>query len=150
NDNGTHSIKAKIRDKDGGVSEYTANVTIANVAPTATFSAPTRVHAGNAIDLALTTPLDAEIGRPSRRYAFDSGAGQGYGPFGASASASCPTSDNGTRTVKGKIRDKDGGVSEYTASVTIANVAPTATFSAPTRVPAGYSIDLALTSPLDA
>ena len=29
----------------------------------------------------------------------------------------CPTTDNGTRTVNGKIRDKDGGTNKYTASV---------------------------------
>ncbi|HET7667611.1 MAG TPA: hypothetical protein VFK56_16400, partial [Mycobacterium sp.] len=56
-------------------------------------------------------------------YAFD--CGSGYGTFGASSTASCPTTDNGARAVKGKIQDKDGGVSEYTANVTINNVAPT-------------------------
>ncbi len=33
--------------------------------------------------------------------------------------ASCPTSDNGTRTVKGRITDKDGGSTTYTKTVTI-------------------------------
>ena len=31
------------------------------------------------------------------------------------ATASCPTTDNGSRTVKGKVLDKDGGSTEYTA-----------------------------------
>ena len=39
-------------------------------------------------------------------------------------SASFPPNDNGTHTVKGTIQDKDGGVNEYTASVTVNNVAP--------------------------
>ena len=46
-------------------------------------------------------------------YAFDCGDGSGYGAFGATASATCPTDENGTRSVKGKIRDKDNGVTEY-------------------------------------
>ena len=44
--------------------------------------------------------------------------------FSATSTASCPTTDNGSRTVKGKIHDKDGGVNDYTATVTINNVAP--------------------------
>src|SRR5205807_8253076 len=44
-------------------------------------------------------------------------------------SATCSTNDNGTRHVKGEIRDKDGGVSSYSADVTVDNVAPTATFN---------------------
>src|SRR5439155_911061 len=55
-------------------------------------------------------------------YAFD--CGSGYGAYSTTASATCATTDNGVRSVKGKIKDKDGGVSEYTASVTVSNVNP--------------------------
>src|SRR5205823_11107639 len=50
-----------------------------------------------------------------------------YGAFGAANSTSCPTTDNGSRAVGGKIRDKDGGTTEYTATVTVKNVAPAVT-----------------------
>src|SRR5207237_3274642 len=40
---------------------------------------------------------------------------------------SCPTSDNGSRTVNGKSVDKDGGVTEYSQAVTINNVPPSVT-----------------------
>ena len=50
-------------------------------------------------------------------YAFD--CGSGYGAFGSSNTASCPTSDTGTRSVGGKIKDKDDGVTEYRASVDV-------------------------------
>ncbi|HVD49521.1 MAG TPA: hypothetical protein VNB50_05795, partial [Gaiellaceae bacterium] len=43
----------------------------------------------------------------------------GYTAFGTASSRSCPTGDTGMRTVKGKVRDKDGGVSEYTATVQV-------------------------------
>ena len=41
----------------------------------------------------------------------------------------CPTSESGTRTVEGRIRDKDGGTSTYTATVevTAPNQAPVLT-----------------------
>ena len=57
--------------------------------------------------------------------------------------------DNGTRSVKGEIRDKDGGSSTYSATVTVKNVAPTATFNNDGPVNEGSSIKLSLTSPSD-
>src|SRR5207247_4705951 len=67
----------------------------------------------------------------------------------AGTSATCPTSDNGLRSVSAKIRDKDGGVTEYTDSVTVNNVAPTATFGNDGPVDEGSSFHLSLTSPSD-
>src|SRR5205823_24260 len=115
------------------------------VAPTATFHAPASVHAGSAIALSLTGPPDPSAADTAAgfEYAFD--CGSGFGAFGSASSASCPTSDNATRTVKGRIRDKDGGTSEYRADVTVNNVAPTATFNAPLSVFAGSSFTLSLT-----
>jgi hypothetical protein len=96
-------------------------VTVSNVAPTATFNAKDSVSAGNPISLSLTNPFDpSSVDSGSLQYAFDCGDGTGYGAFGSTNSRSCPTaSSSSTRTVKGKIQDNDGGVSEYTASVTI-------------------------------
>ncbi|HEX3255750.1 MAG TPA: Ig-like domain-containing protein [Gaiellaceae bacterium] len=126
NDNGSRTVKGKIKDKDGGVSEYTASVTIANVAPTATFNA-SDVNEGSDIHLSLTGASDPSSADTAAGFTYAFNCGSGYGAFGSSSSADCPTNDNGSRTVKGKVKDKDGGVSEYTASVTIANVAPTVT-----------------------
>jgi predicted extracellular nuclease len=98
-----------------------ATVTIANVPPTAAFVAPASGFAGFAFTLSLTGPSDPSTADTAAgfQYAFDCGDGAGYGPFGASPTASCPTSDVGTRTVRGQVRDKDGGVSEYTATVAV-------------------------------
>jgi PKD repeat protein len=135
----------------GGTASTTFTLTVNNVAPTATFSAPTSVSEGSAINFSLTAPLDPSSADTAAgfTYAFDCGDGTGFGVFSATSSRSCPTADNGTRTVAGKIQDKDGGVTTYTASVTVDNVAPTATFSAPASVDQGTSIALSLTSPLD-
>jgi hypothetical protein len=81
------------------------------------------------------------------QYAFD--CGSGYGAYSGTSTASCSTNDNGTRAVKGKIKDKDGGETEYTASVTVNNVTPTATFSQNGPVNEGSNIVLSLTSPSD-
>ena len=95
---------------------------VLNVAPTATFNAPPSVSEGSPIAVSLTTPVDVPADLGSLQYAFDCGAG--YGPFGAANTVSCPTVDNGTLDVGGKVKDKDGGVSEYIATVTIYNVPP--------------------------
>jgi len=77
------------------------------------------------IALSLTSPFDPSSVDTAAgfQHAFD--CGSGYGAFGSSNSTACPTDDNGTRTVKAKIRDKDGDETEYTASVIVHNVAPT-------------------------
>src|SRR5207249_1354435 len=57
--------------------------------------------------------------------------------------------DNGTRTVKGKVLDKDGGFSEYTATVTIDNVVPTATLSNNGPVAEGSPATISFSGQLD-
>jgi hypothetical protein len=124
-DNGTLSVRGKVKDKDGGERPYTASVTVNNVAPTASFSNNGPVNEGSSFTLSLTSPSDPSSADTSAgfTYAFDCGGGT-YGAYGASNSTSCPTTDNGTRTVRGKIKDKDGGYTGYTGSVTVNNVAP--------------------------
>lgn len=126
-DDGTRAVRAKIRDKDGGEREYAASVVVRNVAPTALLSAPASVDGGSTFALALTGAADVSAADAAAgfAYAFDCGSGSGYGAFGAASSAQCPTADDGTRTVRAKIRDKDGGESEYVATVDVVNVPPT-------------------------
>src|SRR5262249_6493902 len=75
----------------------------------------------------LTTPVDVAADLPGLQYAFDFGSG--YGAWGSSSGANFTTTDNGPLAVKGKVRDKDGGVTEYTATVQVLNVAPIAALS---------------------
>ncbi len=89
-----------------------------NVAPTATFNAPASSFAGFPFTLSLTgatDPAPADV----LTYAFDCGDGSGYGAFGAASTRSCPTTFIGTRSVGGKVRDDDGGVTEYRATVQV-------------------------------
>ncbi len=128
---GTRTVRARIIDRDGGFTDLTTDITVRNVAPTATFNVPASVNEGRAFTLSLTSPSDPSSADTAAgfTYAFDPGDGSGYLPFSQSNSISFPTNDNGTRTVKGKIRDRDGGVTEYVGSVTVNNVAPIASLS---------------------
>jgi putative Ig domain-containing protein/PKD domain-containing protein len=149
---GSVTIAGEAKDKDGGIStSVSSTFTILNVAPTATFNAPSSVNEGSAINLSLTNPSDPSAADVAAglKYAFDCGNGSGYDALSASSTKSCSTDDNGTRNVKGKIQDKDGGFTEYTATVTVNNVPPTATFNAPASVNEGSAINLSLTNPVD-
>ncbi|MDX6472414.1 MAG: large repetitive protein, partial [Gaiellaceae bacterium] len=145
NDNGSFTVYGRIADKDGGATTYSASVTVTNVAPTATFAAASPVAEGSPTALSLTGASD-----PS---SVDTAAGftRTYSCDGttSSATASCTFNDNGSYTVYGKIADKDGGTSSYSASVTVTNVAPTATFAATSPVNEGSATTLSLTGASD-
>jgi uncharacterized protein len=115
---GPESRTIHVRVSDGPSSTVDdAGVTITNAPPTATFNAPPSVFAGSSIALSLTNPQDPAPA-DTFEYAFD--CGSGFGAFGPASTASCPTSDTGSVTVGGKIRDDDGGESdEYHATVNV-------------------------------
>jgi hypothetical protein len=109
-----------VRDQDGDSQEYTATVSISNLAPTATFRAsPALVAPGEAVTLSFTDPHDVAADVATLQYAFNCGDGGGYGGTGPNAAATCTATAPGTLTVKGKVLDKDGDETEYTASVEI-------------------------------
>jgi len=121
-DNGVYTATVTVTDDSGAQGSGTTTVTVNDVLPKATFNALASVNEGDATLLSLSNPTDVPADLPTLQYAFDCGAG--YGAFGSNNSASCPTADNGSRVVKGEVKDKDGGATEYTANVTILNVAP--------------------------
>jgi predicted extracellular nuclease len=115
------TVRVQVTD-DGGLSATDeVTVDVRNVPPTATFTAPGSSFAGFPFTLSLTSPHDPSTADTAAgfTYAFDCGSGSGYGVFSTSATASCPTTGTGTRTVRAKIQDKDGGVTEYHATVQV-------------------------------
>src|SRR5207248_717819 len=130
NATGGYTVTVTVTDKDGGADSKSFNVDVHNVAPTATFNAPSDVNEGDTIFLSLTSPSDPSGADTAAGFTYAFDCGSGYGAFSGTSTASCSTSDNGSRTVKGKIRDKDGGVSEYREAVTIHNVPPSVTATA--------------------
>jgi PKD repeat protein len=116
-DNGSYMAKLTVNDGKGGSNAKTVAVSVTNVAPTAAFANSAPVDEGTSFGLSLSSvvdpgSLDVAAGFT---FTFDCGGGAGYGAYSGSASATCTTADNATRTVRGKVRDKDGGESEYVA-----------------------------------
>ncbi len=122
-------VNVRVTDGDaGGTATSSHTLVISNVAPTATFGAPTTaVDEGSSFTLSFTDAADVSSVDQAEgfTYRFDCGDGAGYSTASTTSTATCSTSDNGTLTVKGKIFDKDGEGREYTGSVTVRNVAPT-------------------------
>src|SRR5262249_37922603 len=143
-DNGNYVVSVHATDKDGDTGTTTATVVVTNVAPTATFAGPASVSEGSTATVSFSNQLDPSRADTSAgfRYSYDF---DNDGTFevadSTSASATVPASflddGPGTRTVRGRIKDKDGGFTNYTASITVNNVAPTATFTGPASVNEG-------------
>ncbi len=117
---GPSSVSVSVRISDGLASTVASTtVAVTNVAPTATFTASPAVLAGAPIALALTGPSDPSTADTAAgfTYAFDCGSGSFV--TSAAPSVTCPTSDTGTPVVRGRITDKDGGFTIYTATVSV-------------------------------
>ena len=123
-DNGTYTIGVQVTDSAGLASTSATTVTVTNVAPSASFGNDGPVNEGTDFELSLTGASDASLADEAAGFEFAFDCGGGYGAYSSVSTASCPTNDNGSPTVKGKLRDKDGGETEYSATVTVNNVAP--------------------------
>jgi hypothetical protein len=119
-DNGSFTATLIVSDPAGLRDTATAPVTVANVRPRATFLAPSTSPAGLKYRLRLIKPTDVSSADVAAgfSYAFDCGAG--FGAYGSASEVWCPgISTLGPRRVRGRIRDRDGGVAARTRTVTI-------------------------------
>jgi PKD domain len=122
---------------DGGLSTVSdAIVTVTNVAPDATFGAPTSADAGVPFMLSLSAPGDPSTADTDAGFTYAFDCGDGYGWFGTDSSRLCPATDVGTLSVGAEIRDKDGDITQYRASVDV-----TVTFDGLCDLVRAYSTD---------
>jgi PKD repeat protein len=126
-DNGTYDVCLTVTDPYGDTDTDCTTADIANVPPTATFNYPTEVDEGSSFELSLTDPYDPSPIDTAAGFEYDFDCGDGYDGWGTDTTATCQTYDNGTLDIAGKIRDKDGGVTEYTAQVQVLNLPPAVT-----------------------
>ena len=150
----TRTIALRVTDNQGFTSVIdTALVTISNVNPTATLSNGGAVNEGSPGSVSFSSQFDPSTADSAFRYAydfdnngtFDSGNGT-YAGSGTSNFATVPAiyfaDGPGTRVVRGRIIDKDGGFTDYTTTITINNVAPIANAGVDQTVAEGTSVTL--------
>jgi hypothetical protein len=131
----TRLVRVRVIDEDGGSNVYTATVTILNVAPTGALADQT-VAEGQTATFGLTNVADpGDLATLHYVYDFDGDgtddtAGVTYADASAANSQATPAGDGpATRTVRVRVIDKDGASTVYTATLTVTNVAPTATLA---------------------
>ncbi|HEX6130342.1 MAG TPA: PKD domain-containing protein, partial [Actinomycetota bacterium] len=123
----SHTVLARITDKDGGSTDLTTTVEVTNVAPTARLVLPAApVDEGSAFTLALADVSDPSAADTAAGFTVEFDCGAGFG-----ASATCTALDDPAHAVRARIADKDGGETILTGSVAVANVAPAVTITGP-------------------
>src|SRR5207247_1100639 len=137
NDNGVRSVTGKVKDKDGGASEYTATVNVNSVPPTATLSNDGPVNEGSRATIYFTSQSDPSMADTAAGFRYEYHCdGSVFGPASyaaasTSATSQCTFNNEGTYTVRARIIDKDNDSSTYTTNVVVKNVPPTVTLSGP-------------------
>jgi hypothetical protein len=131
-DNGAYIVYGRVLDKDGGFTDYQTTVTVNDVAPTASsMSNSGPVNEGSLATVSLTSPTDiSSVDAASLHYSFALTQGGLISAYSAASAVNNGTfafPDNGAYTVYGRVIDKDGGFTDYQTTVTVNNVAPTAT-----------------------
>jgi len=147
---GPVGIFCVVNDEEGGTGFATIELTVtpaepANEPPTVDAGGPYAVDEGGSV-LLTATGIDPEGG--SLTYAWDLDDNGTFETAGQSVSFSA---DDGpaAATVHVIVTDEGGLTAVGDATVTIANVPPTATFAAPTPASAGVPFALSLSSPAD-
>jgi PKD repeat protein len=125
--NGPATVNITVRATDNGspalYDDETFTVTVNNVAPTATFTAPAGpLNEGQPIVVSFSNPMDVPADLGAITYAYD--CGTGYGAATTSVTATCSAKDNPNQVVKGKVIDHTGDFTEYTRTILVDNVAP--------------------------
>lgn len=153
----TRTVAVRISGYTGNTSVATALLTVVNIPPTATLSPVTVLEGSTNATIAFTNATDpSPADAAALRYSFDF---DNDGTFdvidSASPTALIPASivadGPASFVVKGRVSDKDGGYTEYTATVTVTNIAPTlispAAANAHVVLGTGYTLSLAAQDP---
>jgi hypothetical protein len=141
-DNTSFEILLVATDESNASTTATHTLIVDNVAPTARLKTPTQLLQNTAFTISAANPTDAGYDdRPTLRFSFDCGDGQGFRAFSSTPSASCAGAPTGTvRSLGLRVRDKDGGQNEYTTTMTTVDARPVVTGLSNMTVKVGQTI----------
>jgi hypothetical protein len=150
NTSATYTVYGRIFDKDNGYTDYYISIRI-GTPPSATFQATTLVNEGSTDTVTFTNQAG---GTGGYTYSYDFNNDNTFEITGSSsASATVPESylDDGPSTlvVLGRITDSAGNHADYTTSITVNNVAPTANLSNNGPVTTGSPVTVSFTNATD-
>ena len=129
-DNGVYTVTGRVTDKDGGYTDYTTDVEVYNVDPTAGgLAVAGATTEGSTVTFSLGGASDVSAAdlAAGLTYSFDLDNDGTFDVVGSSPTVSRLFLNDGTHTVRARVTDKDGGYSDHTATVVISNVAPVVT-----------------------
>jgi hypothetical protein len=111
-------------DEDGGQSELEFDVTVNNVAPTATIGNSGPIDEGQTVTVSLTNAADASAidENAGLRFSFaltPSGLAADFVGGSAESAADFTFNDAGRFTVFGRVIDKDDGITDFTTEVVV-------------------------------
>ena len=125
-DNGTYTATLTVTDAYGKTAQDSAVITVLNVNPTATLSNNGPVLVNSPVTISFSNQFDPSSADTAAgfKYSYDF---NNDGTFEltdvSSATASTSYSAAGTYIVRGRIKDKDGGYTDYTTTVTVTTAA---------------------------
>lgn len=123
-----HTVWARILDKDDGFADYYTTVEVQGVAPTAVFANTSGViEEGESANLAFSEPYDPSQADTTAGFLFsyDCSNDDIFESFDTSETTySCGYAENGIYAARGRIKDKDGAFTDFTANVLVTNVPP--------------------------
>jgi extracellular elastinolytic metalloproteinase len=140
----TLAVRVRVIDRNDGFTDYVVPMTVTNVAPAASLSGPPAVDVGSPLTVSLInqidpSPVDQAAGFT---YSFDFNNDGDFTDPGdvlnsASATAGFTFQTFGTKTVRARVTDKDGGATVVTADFLVENVQPGGTIAATPSVVEG-------------
>ena len=137
-DNRIYDVSVFAAGADGVQSPaITLTIDVANVNPTATLGTNGPVSEGATATISFSAAADPSSADTTAgfHYAFSCTNAPlnaaAYVNSSSSPSTTCSFPDNGTRTVRGRIIDKDGGFTDYSTVVTVNDVPPVVSAPSP-------------------